>query len=369
MNPPPQSILCFALGLALAILAAVCCASSLRAAPLKADAVVSADGSAQHKTVQEAINASPQTTGPRTPWTILVKPGIYKELLSIQREKRFVRLIGEDAEKTVITYDLSPKVNGADGKPLGTFRTPTVTIDADDFTVENLTLENSAGPVGQAVAVRVDGDRVIFRGCRLLGFQDTLLVNRGRHYFENCYIVGAVDFIFGGATAFFERCRIHCVRGGYITAASTPDTQPYGLVFSHCRITGESPEVQTYLGRPWREFAGTIFLNTEMSEVIRPAGWHNWNKPEREQTARYAEFNSTGPGANPQSRVLWSRQLIGEEARGITAEKVLGGADGWNPKAASPATPAMPAAPPTPAASPAPTAIPAASPPTGEENP
>ena len=230
---------------------------------------------------------------------------------------------------------------GPDGKIIGTFRTASTFIDADDFTAENLTFENSAGPVGQALAIRIEGDRVAFRNCRFLGWQDTILANRGRHYFEDCYIAGHVDFIFGGATAFFERCHIHCLRNGYITAASTPTEQPFGFVFSHCKITGEGPDVKTYLGRPWRAFASVIFLNTEMSDVVRPVGWHNWDKPDREKTSRYAEFKSTGPGAQKEARVSWSRQLSAAEARGITAEKVLRGADGWNPKGSKAKTSAV----------------------------
>jgi len=297
----------------------------------KPDAIVAADGTGQYRTVREAIDASPQITQAGAHWTILVKPGTYRELIHIQREKRFTSLVGEDAGRTIITYDLYANLPGSDGKPIGTFRTPTLTIDADDFTVKNLTLENSAGPKGQALALRVDGDRVVFRHCRFLGWQDTILTNRGRQYFEDCTIVGAVDFIFGGATAYFERCHIRCAGTGYITAASTPDFQPYGYVFSHCTITGDAPGVKTYLGRPWRDHAQTVFLNTEMSDVVQPAGWHNWNKPVAEKTARYAEFNNTGPGAKPSGRVPWARQLTAEEAAKLTAATVLGGVEGWNP--------------------------------------
>ena len=295
--------------------------------------VVAADGSGQFKSVQEAINAVPQTTSAAMPTIIHIRPGIYKELIYAQHEKRFVHLVGEDAEKTVLTYDLHANLIGRDGKPIGTFRTPSTVIDADDFTAENITFENSAGPVGQALALRVDGDRVVFRNCRFLGWQDTVLLNHGRQYFEGCYLAGHVDFIFGAATAFFESCHIHCLRDGYITAASTPDNEQFGFVFSHCKITGESAAVKTYLGRPWRPFASSTFLNTEMSEVVRPVGWHNWNQPDREKTARYAEFNSTGLGANPRERVKWSRQLTKAAAAAITIKRVLGGADGWNPKA------------------------------------
>ncbi len=293
--------------------------------------VVAADGSGQFKSVQEAVNAVPQTTRPNNPAIILVKPGIYKELVYVQHEKRFVHLIGENAEKTVLTFDLHANVIGKDGKPIGTFRTPSTVIDADDFTAENITFENSAGPVAQALAIRVDGDRAVFRNCRFLGWQDTMLLNHGRQYFEGCYIAGHVDFIFGGATAFFERCHLHCLQDGYITAASTPFEQPFGFVFSNCKITGASADVKTYLGRPWRPYASVLFLDTSMSEVVRTAGWHNWNFPEREKTVRYAEFNSTGPGANPGRRVAWAHPLTKNEAKRITLEKVLGGPDGWDP--------------------------------------
>jgi pectinesterase len=294
---------------------------------------VAADGSGQYTKVQDAIMAVPD--GRReSPVVIHIKPGTYKELVYVQREKRFFRLIGDDAKSTVLTYDLNAKMLDKDGKPIGTFRTPSTLIDADDFTAENITFENSAGPVGQALAIRVDGDRAVFRKCRFLGWQDTVLLNRGRQYFDECYIEGHVDFIFGGATAYFDRCQIQCLRNGYITAASTPDTEPYGFVFANCKITAASPDVKTYLGRPWRAFAAVTFLNTEMSECVWPAGWHNWDHPEREQTARYAEHHSTGPGAKPADRVKWAKQLDDGEARAITLAKVLAGHDDWNPTSA-----------------------------------
>jgi pectinesterase len=295
--------------------------------------VVAADGSGDFKSVQEAIMAVPITTS-RNWSTIHIRPGVYKELIYVQRERGLIHLVGEDAEKTVLTFDLHANPKGLDGKPIGTFRTPSTVIDADDFTAEDITFENSAGPVGQALAIRVDGDRVAFRNCRFLGWQDTIFINRGRQYFEHCYIAGHVDFIFGGATAFFDACHIHCLTNGYITAASTPQEHPFGFVFSNCRITGASPGVKTYLGRPWRAFASVTFLNTEMSDVVRPVGWNNWRDPAREKTARYAEFNSKGPGAVPKARAPWARQLTASEARKITIENVLSGRDGWIPEGA-----------------------------------
>jgi pectinesterase len=292
--------------------------------------IVSSDRSAKFKTVQATINAA--ATGTVTnPTIIQIKPGTYKELIYIQREKRFLHLIGESPTNTVLTYDLNAKMSGQDGKPIGTFRTPSTLIDADDFRAENITFENFAGPVGQALAIRIDGDRVAFRNCRFLGWQDTILANRGRHYFEGCYVAGHVDFIFGGATCWFEKCHIHCLRDGYITAASTPANQPFGFVFSNCRITGETPNVKAFLGRPWRGYASVTYLKTEMSDNVRPSGWDNWRDPARESTARYSEFNSIGPGANPDARVKWARHLTAVEAQAFTLQKVLGGQDGWIP--------------------------------------
>jgi pectinesterase len=291
--------------------------------------VVAKDGSGKFTSVQDAIMSVPMGYA-TNPVVIRIKPGTYKEQIYIQREKRFFHLVGESATNTVLTFDLNANLPGAGGKPIGTFRTPSTYIDAEDFTAENITFENSAGPVGQALAIRIDGDRAVFRNCRFLGWQDTILANRGRHYFENCYIEGHVDFIFGGATCFFEKCKIHCLRDGYITAASTPDTNKFGYVFRDCEITG-APGAKTYLGRPWRDFAATVFLSCTMSEVVRPEGWNNWGKVEKEKTTRYAEFNNNGPGANTEKRVRWSKQLSETEAKEFTVLKVLGGTDDWRP--------------------------------------
>ena len=297
--------------------------------PAQTNLFVAADGSAPFKSVQAAIMAVP--SGSReNPVVIRIAPGTYKELIYLQREKRFFKLVGENLTNTILSFNLYAGITNAEGKPIGTFKTPSTTIDADDFTAENLTFENSAGPVGQALALRVDGDRAAFRSCRFLGWQDTILLNRGRQYFENCYICGHVDFIFGAATAWFEKCEIHSLRDGYLTAASTPVDVSFGFVFSNCKITGE-PGAKTFLGRPWRIYASTIYLNCEMSDVVHPEGWNDWKKPEAHTTARYAEFNSTGAGASPTNRPEWTKQLKNSEAQKITVEKVLGGVDDWNP--------------------------------------
>jgi pectinesterase len=296
-----------------------------------ADAVVAKDGTGQYTSIQAAVSAAADRKPDEPRWRILVKAGTYEERVYVQRERGYITLVGEDAETTVLTYNLNANLPGPDNLPIGTFRTPTLQVDGDGFEVENLTIANSAGPVGQALALRVDGDRVAFRRCRFLGWQDTILLNRGRHYFEDCDVEGHVDFIFGGATAWFQRCRIRCLRDGYITAASTPPGQPYGFVFADCEITG-AEGVKTYLGRPWRDYAQTVFLRTTMSSVVRPEGWNNWNKPAAEKSSFYAESGSTGPGGAAAARAPWSHQLTAAEAAALTPEKVLAGADGWRPR-------------------------------------
>ena len=299
------------------------CTASLMA---QTNLYVAADGSAPFKSVQAAIMSVPSGSRAK-PVVIHLAPGTYQELIYLQREKSFFKLVGENPTNTILTFNLYAGITNAEGKPIGTFKTPSTTIDADNFTAENVTFANAAGPVGQALAIRVDGDRAAFRNCRFLGWQDTILLNRGRQYFENCHLAGHVDFIFGAATAWFEKCHIHCLRDGYITAASTPEDEPFGFVFAKCQITGE-PGVKTFLGRPWRIYAGTIYLNCEMSDVVRPEGWNDWKKPDAHTTIRYAEFNSTGAGASPASRPGWAKQLSEAEAKQITVEKVLGG---WIP--------------------------------------
>jgi pectinesterase len=291
--------------------------------------VVAKDGSGQYTTIQEAV-ARIGMGCPERPATIYVRKGVYRELVYVQREKRYVRLVGEDADTTTLVYGLHAGMIGLDGQKIGTFRTPTLYIDADDFTVEGLTIQNDAGPVGQALAVAVNGDRVVLRGCRLLGHQDTVFLNRGRQYLEGCSIEGTIDFLFGGATAWFEGCDIHCLDSSYITATATPPESAFGFVFNRCRISVAQGE-QTYLGRPWRDHAATLLMRCELGTGIRPEGWHSWDKPWRERTSRYLEYRNTGPGAERSGRVPWARELTPNEAGLVTPAAVLRGCDGWDP--------------------------------------
>ncbi len=288
-----------------------------------AELVVAADGSGQFKTVQQAVDRAPAHS------VIHVKPGIYKERVVVPPEKTFLTLRGDDPLTTVITFDTHAGTPGPDGRPLITFGTPTVFIQANDFIAENITFENAASRQGQALALTIMSDRGVFRNCRFLGYQDTLLAQAGRQYFDRCYIEGAVDFIFGGSAAYFDYCEIDVKANGYITAANTPKDQRYGYVFSHTKITGE-PGALAYLGRPWRPYAATVFLDTEMSSVVQPVGWNNWNDVAKEKTARYAEYPQSDP-----SRVPWAHALTATEAATYTIENVLGGTDGWGPRTGS----------------------------------
>lgn len=297
--------------------------------PLLTTAVVAQDGSARFTTIQDAVAAIAGGT-PERPATIYVRKGVYREIVYVQREKRHVRLVGEDPATTVLVYDLHGDRIGPDGRKVGTFRTATLTVDADDFTVESLTVRNDAGPVGPAVAVAVLGDRVLFRNCRLLGHQDTLFLDRGRHYFEGCEIAGTVDFVFGGATAWFERCDLRALGGGYLTAASTPPEAAFGFIFNACRVEVAAGQT-TYLGRPWRDHAAALFMASELGRGIRPEGWHDWDLPWRRETSRFSEFGNRGPGAERSRRVGWSRELTAAAAGKITPAAVFDGCDGWDP--------------------------------------
>lgn len=292
--------------------------------------VVAQDGSGNYKTVQEAVNAVPDLSNSVT--EIFVKKGVYKERIVIAANKTNITLIGEDDKETVLTYDnFATRLDSA-GKALGTGRTGSFYVYGAGFTAKNITFENSAGPVGQAVAVYVVGDKAAFYHCRFLGFQDTLYTQGygSRQYYQDCYIEGTTDFIFGAATALFEKCRLFCKKGGlYISAASTLDTTRYGYVFLHCDVNGTAPDHTFALGRPWRPYAKAVYLYCNLGAIILPAGWDNWRNADNEKTAYYAEYKNTGPGYQPDKRVAWSHQLTDAEAETYTPTLIL---KGWTPK-------------------------------------
>ena len=295
------------------------------------DFVVAKDGSGDFFTVQEAINAVPDfRKESRT--TIYIRKGVYKEKLIIPASKINVSLIG--AEGAVISGDDYASKPNRFGENMSTSGSASCYIYAPDLICENLTFENTAGRVGQAVACFVAGDRVIFRNCRFLGNQDTLY-NFGKHcrqYFEDCYIEGTVDFIFGSSTAVFNRCIVHSLSKGYLTAPSTPQDEAYGYVFIDCRLTAAEGVEKVYLARPWRPYAKSVFIHCEMGGHILPVGWHNWNKKDAEKTIFFAEYENTGAGAaTKKERAKFGRQL--KNLKGYSIEEILAGEDGWNPLA------------------------------------
>ena len=286
--------------------------------------VVAQDGSGDYTTIQAAIDGAKSFPPERI--TIFIKDGVYEEKVTVHAWNPKISLIGESREGTIITHgDYFDKIDRGRNS---TFFTYTLLVQANDFHARNLTVRNSAGPVGQAVALHVEGDRAVFENCRFLGHQDTIFASGegSRQYFKDCYIEGTTDFIFGQATAVFEGCRIHSKADSYITAASTPEGEPFGFVFLDCRLTAEPEVDEVYLGRPWRNYAQTVFIRSEMGSHIHPEGWHNWSKPEAEETTFYAEYASSGPGAaSSEERVSWSKQLSMAEAERYTKENIFGG--------------------------------------------
>lgn len=292
------------------------------------DLVVAQDGSGDFFTVQEAINAVPDfRKNQRT--TILIRKGVYKEKLIIPACKINISLIGQ--EGAVLSYDGYASRLNRFGEEMSTSGSASCYIYAPDFYAENITFENTAGPVGQAVACFVSADRAYFKHCRFLGFQDTLYTyGKGcRQYYEDCYIEGTVDFIFGWSTAVFNRCHIHSLRDGYVTAPSTDAGQKHGYVFYDCRLTASDGVEKVYLSRPWRPYAQAVFIRCQLGKHILPEGWHNWGKKEAEKTVFYAEYQSTGEGAHPAARAPFSHQL--KNLDNYDMEALLAGDDGWNP--------------------------------------
>lgn len=288
--------------------------------------VVSRDGTGNFRTLQEAIESARAFMDYTV--TIYVRNGVYKEKVIVPSWVENIDIIGEDRDKTIITYDDHANIN-----KMGTFRTYTVKVEGSDITFKNLTIANNAAQLGQAVALHTEGDRLKFINCRILGNQDTIYTGAKftRLYFKDCYIDGTTDFIFGPSTALFEDCIIHSKRNSYVTAASTPKEAKYGYVFKHCKLTAEPGVDKVYLGRPWRPYAYTLFIECELGKHIVSAGWHNWGKQSNEETARYMEYKNTGEGANASERVAWSKQLTKKEAEAVTVDAIFRTQSNWNP--------------------------------------
>jgi pectinesterase len=282
---------------------------------------VAVDSTGDYTSVQQAIDACKSFPDQRI--TIYVKNGIYKEKIIVPACNTRLSIIGESAENTIITYDdyFSKMKRGRNS----TFYTYTLLVLADDFYAENLTIENSAGPIGQAIALYTYGNRCVFRNCRIKGNQGTLYTDglNSRQYFEGCYIEGTTDFIFGAATVLFKDCTICSKSNSFITAASTPQGKTFGYVFLNCKLTATENAQKVFLGRPWRDYARVAFIKCELGSHIQPAGWSNWQGTSRDKTAYYAEYGNTGPGSDVSKRVPWSHKVTENEAAQYTIKSIL----------------------------------------------
>jgi pectinesterase len=282
-----------------------------------------------YTTIQQALDHAPEAPHGRT--IIEIVPGTYHERINITRNRSRITLLGlgKDPSEVVITASQNAKSAG------GTFFTATAEIDGDSFEADNVTFENTAGPTGQAVAAAVRSDRAIFKRCRFLGDQDTLFADFGRQYYVDSYIAGGTDFIFGNATAVFDRSELHEIRNGFLTAQSrTSLDQTTGYVIDHSRVTNDPtpPSGTSFsLGRPWRAYSRVIVMNTELPADLNPEGWSIWNKNDPTPKAFYAEYNNSGPGWLPKQRVAWSHQLTAKEAEAFSAHNFLRGNDHWDP--------------------------------------
>lgn len=293
---------------------------------IERDIVVAKDGSGDFLYIADAIEAI-RVYLPK-PITVFIKEGVYKEKLEIPGTITNVTFQGDGPEKTIITFDDHTGKNKMD-----TFDSYTLLVWGSNLTFRDLTIQNTAGNVSQAVALHAEGDRLVFENCHFLGNQDTVFASgeNSRQYYQNCYIEGTTDFIFGSATAVFENCEIFSKSNSYITAASTPATADFGFVFLKSKLTAAEGVDEVYLGRPWRDHAKTVFINSDMGAHILPQGWHNWNRPAAEKTSFYAEGNNTGPGKDRSLRVSWAKELSPEEIKEYSLSNIFKRKDGWEP--------------------------------------
>lgn len=312
------------------------------AGPNAPDITVALDGSGQYTSIGQAVESVRDYKPTRT--IIYVRNGTYREKLWIPAHKHDITIIGESRGGVVVEGGdyagvvrrgfVTDTEKGDLELKIGTFRTWTCRIDGDGIRLENLTISNTAGKVGQAVALHIEGDRVELRSVTLLGNQDTLFTGGEgrREYFRDCRIEGTTDFIFGPATAVFDNCELHCLQNSYITAASTPCNVEWGYVFRRCRVTVGEGVTHMMLGRPWRSCSSVTWLECEFPAELSGLGWDNWRNRENEATARYAEWHSQGPGATSAERAKWSRQLTDKQATEIALPWIYGHiADGWTP--------------------------------------
>ena len=308
---------------------------------------VAKDNSGDFNSIQQAVDSIPAGT----PETIYIKKGIYKERVEVRKNN--ISFVGESTDDTIITESYYARMIMPDGSKRGTFRSYTFFVYADNFTASNLTFENAAGfgdEFGQAIAVYAEGDNITFRNCKILGHQDTLFtgplpmkekqpggftgptidgIRRVVHQlYEDCYIAGEIDLIFGSATAYFKNCTLFALNrnqeiNAFYTAPSTYEGQAFGYVFESCTFTGNCPPKSVALSRPWRIHAKTVLLNCSYSDQIIDEGFTDWNKPESHETVYYAEYNGHGEGYKPEKRAAYVHQLNESEAALYTLENVM----------------------------------------------
>ncbi|CAM6078027.1 unnamed protein product [Sphagnum tenellum] len=300
------------------------------------NAVVAKDGSGQYHTVQAAINAAPQNSASK--WTIRVKAGLYNEIVTIPSTATNLVLMGDGAGQTVITGNLS-----VGGSNVTTYLSATVSSLAANVIIRDMTIRNTAGAKNfQAVALKVVGDQTAVWRCSLEGYQDTLYALSQRQFYKSCTIYGTVDFIFGNAAAVFQTCTLLArapipgQQNTFTAQGRTIQAQNTGFSFQNCTIDA-APElraaqsagqfVASYLGRPWKLYSRTVYLQNSMSSVINPAGWLPWNGSFALSTLFYGEYKNTGPGAAAGQRVSWSTQITSSKvATQYTVDNFISGA-------------------------------------------
>lgn len=321
--------------LSLFILGTFCLAALGQTKPSPSEVTVAKDGSGDYSTIQEAVNAL-RSFRPEGRATIFVKKGIYEEKVVVPSHKTDISIIGEDRDSTILIWHDHADMPDGKGGTIGTFETYTLKVDGPGFFCENLTIINDAltyhsGKVGQAVALHIDADKVVIRNCGVKGFQDTVFTGdpEGREYFDNCWIEGTVDFIFGPATVWFRQCHLHAVADGYYTAASTPEGH-YGYIFDSCTFTAADGVSKLWLGRPWRPYAQVVLKDCLIDAPVDPEGWNDWGDPANHKTARFWEYSCSGKGAGRSGRVRWSRNISNSRAQKIRLDKVFSRpADKW----------------------------------------
>ncbi|KAJ0010226.1 hypothetical protein Pint_34689 [Pistacia integerrima] len=276
---------------------------------------VDQSGKGDFKKIQDAIDAVPSNNKEFV--FIWVKPGTYREKIVVPADKPFITISGTAPSTTIITW--------GDGGDI--FESPTFTVLASDFVARYLTIENTFGSAGKAVALRVSANRAAFYGCKITSYQDTLLDDTGSHYYSNCYIEGATDFICGNAVSLFERCHIHSlskVNGSITAQRRMSPSENTGFTFLGCKISGVGTAA---LGRPWGAYSRVVYALTYMSGVIAPQGWDSWGDQNKHRTTYYGEYKNYGPGADTSKRVGWSYKLSNDEAAPFLTKDMIGGND------------------------------------------